>query len=172
MTEILVCILIIIILASLLLPSFQSSRKAAHTTVCASNLRQIHSALLLYEADYGSYPPNSVVWPAFQPYYPKVLSCFSGTLDAEFHYVLLGSASDRITESGRTASELLEECRSARGTSIPLAIDLNHIGRQVAPQNQLPILVLRENGAIDRVPANQAFYGPKPCSSELTYLNF
>jgi prepilin-type N-terminal cleavage/methylation domain-containing protein len=172
LSELLVCILIIVILVSILLPSINSAKKAASTTVCISNLRQIHSALMLYETDHGSYPPNSVVWPGFRSYYPTVLSCPFSTLPAEFHYVLLGSFSDRTAETGEKLSDLQEECRANRGGSIPLAIDLNHIGQQIAPQNQFPVIVLRENGAVDRVPANQAFYGTKPCDPSLTYLNF
>lgn len=170
--EIMVCILIILILAALMLPSFQSSRKAAKTTVCISNLRQIHSALVLYDSDHGSYPPNSVVWPAFQAYYPKPLSCDFAKGDPEFHYVLLGTSGHRVLPSGKSLSELHEECRTIRGSAIPLAIDMNHIGTDVAPENNLPLLILRENGAVNRVPASQAFYGPKPCTDELTYLNF
>src|SRR5438105_1544867 len=55
--ELLVVIGILVLLASFLMPSLCSSRETANRVKCASNLRQIGQALLLYANDnHGEYP--------------------------------------------------------------------------------------------------------------------
>ena len=49
--ELLIVIAVIVILAALLLPVFQSARTRAYQTQCASNLRQIGLGLILYEQE-------------------------------------------------------------------------------------------------------------------------
>ncbi|WP_337993454.1 prepilin-type N-terminal cleavage/methylation domain-containing protein [Lentisphaera profundi] len=51
--ELLVVIAIIGILASLLLPSLAKSRKKARTAVCLNTLKQISTALYIYDEDYS-----------------------------------------------------------------------------------------------------------------------
>ncbi|MCL6628557.1 MAG: prepilin-type N-terminal cleavage/methylation domain-containing protein [Armatimonadetes bacterium] len=56
--ELLVVISIIAILASILLPVFASARKSAQQAKCASNVRQIALAMLMYTEDYdGRFVP-------------------------------------------------------------------------------------------------------------------
>src|SRR5665213_3037605 len=50
--ELLVVIAIIAILAAILFPVFASAREKARETSCASNLKQIGIASLMYEGDY------------------------------------------------------------------------------------------------------------------------
>jgi prepilin-type N-terminal cleavage/methylation domain-containing protein/prepilin-type processing-associated H-X9-DG protein len=58
--ELLVAIGIIAVLVAMLLPAIASARRASHATVCASNLRQLATALIHYAQDYdGAFPPNS-----------------------------------------------------------------------------------------------------------------
>jgi prepilin-type N-terminal cleavage/methylation domain-containing protein/prepilin-type processing-associated H-X9-DG protein len=58
--ELIVVIGIIAILIALLLPSMMSARKTARTIVCASNLRQLTTALINYSTEWkGAFPPNS-----------------------------------------------------------------------------------------------------------------
>src|SRR4051794_13434702 len=55
--ELLVVIAIIAILAGILFPVFASAREKARQVSCSSNIRQIGTALLLYQQDYdGSFP--------------------------------------------------------------------------------------------------------------------
>ena len=76
--ELLVVIAIIAILAAMLLPALSSARASARTSACASNLKQIGTAIQLYAADHddvivvgkikrppsGSWATNCI-WPSF-----------------------------------------------------------------------------------------------------------
>ncbi len=57
--ELLVVVVIIMILASILMPALGRSREAARRIVCASNLRQTGIALAIYAADWNTwFPPT------------------------------------------------------------------------------------------------------------------
>ncbi len=85
MIELLVVIAIIAILAALIFPVFARAKAAAKQSACASNLKQIGSAILIYMNDYDDVFPSAVdpvdkfrpeIWssqPEFQariPYMP------------------------------------------------------------------------------------------------------
>lgn len=59
LTEILVVIGIIAVLASLLFPALNSTRKAAANAVCVSNLRQIFQLSAVWATDNDGYVPQS-----------------------------------------------------------------------------------------------------------------
>jgi prepilin-type N-terminal cleavage/methylation domain-containing protein/prepilin-type processing-associated H-X9-DG protein len=56
--ELLVVIAIIAVLAALLMPAMKNALAAARTVTCASNLRQIQLAAVLYLRDHGVFPPH------------------------------------------------------------------------------------------------------------------
>lgn len=53
--ELLIVISIIVILAAILLPSLAKARERGKAIVCASNLKQIGSAIFMYAQDYNDY---------------------------------------------------------------------------------------------------------------------
>ncbi len=67
--ELLVVVAIIAILAAILFPVFAQAREKARQTVCASNLKQITTAALLYAQDYDEVLP---------PYYHSTLLYWVG----------------------------------------------------------------------------------------------
>jgi len=56
--ELLVVIAIIAVLAALLVPAMKNAMVAARTITCASNLKQIQLAAVLYLRDHGVFPPH------------------------------------------------------------------------------------------------------------------
>lgn len=58
LVELLVSIAILATVAAMLLPSVQLVRRAADTTVCMSNLRQIGTAIFVYSSDHQGFFPS------------------------------------------------------------------------------------------------------------------
>jgi prepilin-type N-terminal cleavage/methylation domain-containing protein/prepilin-type processing-associated H-X9-DG protein len=75
--ELLVVIAIIGILAGMLLPALAKAREKARSGTCVSNLKQIHTAITLYQDDNGGYMPpisaaGTVNWTKkLAPYMPQ-----------------------------------------------------------------------------------------------------
>jgi prepilin-type N-terminal cleavage/methylation domain-containing protein/prepilin-type processing-associated H-X9-DG protein len=64
--ELLIVIAVIAILAAILFPVFAQARDKARQTMCASNMRQIGLALIMYRQDYDEKNPNEWPWAGQQ----------------------------------------------------------------------------------------------------------
>src|SRR3712207_1624377 len=56
LVELLLVLLIIAVLAGLLFPVFQATRREARMSACTANLRQLGMAYGMYVSEYGTYP--------------------------------------------------------------------------------------------------------------------
>ena len=54
-------LVVIAILASLLLPTLNQARDKGRTTVCTGNLKQIGSAIGIYQSDFNDYFPKGIL---------------------------------------------------------------------------------------------------------------
>jgi prepilin-type N-terminal cleavage/methylation domain-containing protein len=55
--ELLVVIAIIALLVSILLPSLQTARELARTTICATNMRTMHMTMTMYAEEFDGHAP-------------------------------------------------------------------------------------------------------------------
>ncbi len=70
--ELLIVIAIIAILASMLLPAVSKARKRAHIALCASNLKQLSTSLLLYAGDFDDWGPQMYYGEGYKLYRSEV----------------------------------------------------------------------------------------------------
>ncbi|NSW77473.1 MAG: type II secretion system protein [Chthonomonadetes bacterium] len=78
LVEILVVLAIIAVLAALTISGVQYATKYAHRSTCISNLRQLVTALKMYDQNWGGPPPLLVAhntWDKVQPEIKPVLLC-------------------------------------------------------------------------------------------------
>ncbi|TVP76007.1 MAG: prepilin-type N-terminal cleavage/methylation domain-containing protein [Puniceicoccaceae bacterium] len=67
--ELLTVIAVIAVLAAILIPSIGAVRKNANQVKCASNMRSIAQAIIMYAAENGRYPSNNVSYDrSIMPY--------------------------------------------------------------------------------------------------------
>lgn len=150
--EVLVSISIILILAGLLMAVFGKAKSGAKMTVSISNLRQIHQAAMLYEADFGTLPPSNIRHPAFLPYLGgQVLRSPAATRPPpEDDYFLVGHFSDAM----RTLFPADYHCSIERGSEYVLAYDLNYSRSVVGKESGGRwYLLVRRNGSAKKIPA-------------------
>lgn len=169
--EMLVVIIIILIGASLLLSAGQKAKGSADLAVCTSNLKQLISAMKLYQSEYDEYPPNSVLFPPFRQFYPQLLECrvsknaLRPNLRSE-DYTMLGSAVGKYSHP-KEVQEAFMACRLIRGGAIPIALDVNHANGILSKENRQAIfLVARDDGSVQRVKAGNVVDRTEPCSTD------
>jgi len=70
--ELLVVIAIIAILAAMLMPALGAAKEQARRTLCAGNIRQYATGLVLYATDYSGFLPSQQTWgsSSLGPYVP------------------------------------------------------------------------------------------------------
>jgi prepilin-type N-terminal cleavage/methylation domain-containing protein len=61
LVELLVVVAVIAVLVAMLLPAVQAARESGRRVVCSNNLKQLATAVLLYEAAHGQLPAAAVV---------------------------------------------------------------------------------------------------------------
>lgn len=162
LSELLVVILIVLVLIGLLMPALTGALRRAEGTVCTSNVHQIFLAMKLYQDDHGDYPPNSVTWPAFQPYYRTVLTCpaskFKTTPNLRrLDYTLVGSVIPKVGPgySPEGSLEAFQSCRATRGTVMPVVIDQNHVKPNTSTKDSTSrYIICREGGDVHSVHSN------------------
>jgi len=80
LTELLVVIAVIVILAALILSATGKVRQAGNSTKCVANLRQIGIAMISYSSENGGYFPPHYGRPFFDPDKPDVFVGWAGHL--------------------------------------------------------------------------------------------
>jgi prepilin-type N-terminal cleavage/methylation domain-containing protein/prepilin-type processing-associated H-X9-DG protein len=66
--ELLVVVAIIAVLVALLLPGLASARDRAKLVVCTNNLKQIHTAYMMYAQENNDWVVHFACWPPFSEY--------------------------------------------------------------------------------------------------------
>lgn len=165
--EVLVSITLIMILMMIMLPVFSKAKDRSYETVCISNLRQMYTALKLYESDHDGYPPR-ISWPGFKSYYPIILRCKSSKQEfGEYDYLdLFAEIPNPTLPSELEYLDQWKKCKALRGPAFPVAIDHNHSLAEFGH-----FLILREDGSVNTKPYNYNPQGPCPNMDD-RMLNF
>lgn len=160
LVELLVVVAILAVLIGLLLPVFNSARRAMVRTDCRSHLKQIGVAYQMYVNDWGSYPGPSALTSSPALADTRVLFCPDDqtvrTLGAASSYTFTGTVPpDFLRLSG-----LLEV-----GPNVVLTRCEHHLHQKVSvgKNDQLhyspPLhpcyMVLRVNGAVQEIPISR-----------------
>ena len=115
LVEIMIVVAIIALLAAIAIPNFNKARKQSQNTAFINNLRVIEHALLMYGADYKSYPPDvngGIMPPELAKYLPpnsdwSIPTPIGGNWDycGKVWGIKCGIA---VYDPSRTASEMTE----------------------------------------------------------------
>ena len=177
--EVLVSIGIIIVLASLILSVYSGAKGKSLETVSASNLRQYHVALHLYQQDHGDFPIG-------KPYHEELTRYLGGTwlepplakpLSQRRHKFETTYMIHAFRDS-RGFSEVVKKCFDERGGDIAIVSDFNWATpEQVALTKGGFILYIRMNGSIgkeagdflDRYTRNPSAF---PCPGSTSWSNY
>lgn len=148
--ELLLVIGIIAVLAGIIWCVFAPVRERARIVYCVNNLKQLHSALEMYRADYGGVEPvgRREYWElglpttieCLKPYLQREIKCPLGPL---FWQVWEGKV---LGDSGPIFSEVIEK----RGDKFPISADANHNPRGIWERPWKFVIVLRLNGQVEQ----------------------
>lgn len=173
--ETLVCCVIVAVLASLLMSVFTGAKASAKRTVSASNLQQIHKAMLMYRDDWGDYPSTlSVQDPNTKkisnPHYEYFVSRYLGGVRFSAPemvspkqeqgqifpgYLIRGGFNDDLKIPSHVVSQA---CREKRGGEDPLAYDMNTAYAKIAQAHgERYWLVVREQGNVQKLNFTHVF---------------
>ena len=75
LVEILIAISIVMILTAIAIPVYRVAKEASSRTVCTSNLRQVHQAIMMYEDDHEAPPLSLRELVNYVPMVRQVLIC-------------------------------------------------------------------------------------------------
>lgn len=108
--ELLIVVAIIAILAAILFPVFQRAREQAKQSVCATQLKEIGTAMLMYAGDYnnraplhyGMCPPYTAFYDVLPKYMKRRFGSFTCPVDPDGCYAW--RAADQPTDRHRTVS--------------------------------------------------------------------
>ncbi len=144
--ELLVVIAIIAILAAILFPVFARARRAAQTSSCQSNLKQIGSAVKMYLSDWQDTYPTNRTWQGMNlgPVQPIVNVTDPTLVDMKFRYGItwvegLYGYVEQSTKKGDPAS--VWKCPAAGNDTFP-----------TNPNGQFPITTYAFNACLIEQP--------------------
>ncbi len=182
--ELLVAVSIMLLMMSFLMTVYSSSTRAAKTTVCISNLRQIHAAYTLYESDYDA-------WAPFQPTDPEILTYTNQTRFECFAFksgepIVATRVSHYINVIGLPTRDpkriaLRQACIQLRAGSVPALMDKHHAGERARVMYGGQFMIIaRRDGSVKRHPLLDVevknnvpvVAGHPPCDPSLIDLNY
>lgn len=168
LVELLVSIVIVVVIAALLLPTLKALRSRATGATCASNMRNIASAILTYAAENNGHfppytlpqsPPPEVRDPGKEPRWP---SLFWGDLGRKtFACPLLGyeavlGASAQHVSYGYNFLFLGSTRGKTRGDDWWVNVDHRRTAKLAQVEHPARTLLLEENLKLEGVFANKA----------------
>lgn len=162
LTELLVVLGIVGLLAALLLPLLSGARESARITTCSSNLRQLGIAVKLYEDDYGALPTDFVDLRTtglrddpLQPYVRDwdLYHCPDGNRQSSNDYAYRVFSFLHMKE-GRSPKLLFP---SPATVVLYCANHLQPRGAQYGATSGV-YTVLRDQGSVHRIPAGEVAY--------------
>jgi prepilin-type N-terminal cleavage/methylation domain-containing protein len=156
--EVLVCIAIIAVLASVLFPVIGQTKNRAKETVCVSNMRQVFIAMQLYREDMGEYP-SSYERPELLSYLGgKKLICPMNRDVQSVSYIDAGfRAPGEEDRSDKGYQRYFLDCRTQRGQDFPILFDEHHLGIEIGVETGREFYILvRESGSLSHITKKQS----------------
>jgi hypothetical protein len=155
MLEVLVVIAIIMIVCAIIFPVFSGAKDKAKEVVCINNMKQLYSAIELYNADYDAYPFKGQTEEPFSTYLGHhVFQCpVADHYWSTWHDYILNVARPDPLPGMQDQYIRWRECRDRRGPEFPVVLDMNHMTvKQGARTGVKFILLIRADSSLSKVP--------------------